>query len=228
MKKTIFLLVFNLLSFSLLAQVMEVGLFGGVSSYMGDMNKHKLFHKVQPTYGATVRYNFNPRVSVRIDGRYNSLSVEEQNPGVFPNRPVTANFNTLSVNAFGEFNFYDYFIGSKRHTLSPYIFAGLGYDYNFLTQTGDLGEFNPSSVVLPFGIGVKIALTSKLGMTIDWTMNRMFNDWLDGFPATYDANTVLQYSDSSTKDYISQAGITLLYKLDLRNKHKCYGVGDGY
>ncbi len=229
MKKIIVLLIFNILSFNLLSQTMETGIYGGAVSYLGDLNKHQVFHKIRPVYGITARYNFNPRVSTRLDVKYNNVSVKEQNPGVFNERPLSIDFSTLSANIVGEFNFYNYFIGSKKHTISPFLFGGIGYNYNFITvDESASANFNRNALVIPFGVGVKFSLTSKLGVTIDWTMNRMMNDWLDALPEHYYNNEKQQYSDGSTKDYLSQIGLTLLYKIDLRSKSKCYGVGGRY
>jgi hypothetical protein len=51
------------ISLAVLGQTGEVGFFGGVSYYIGDLNPAKHFLSSKPAYGVVARVNLNPRWS---------------------------------------------------------------------------------------------------------------------------------------------------------------------
>ena len=65
MKKTFFLLLFAGFMLASSGQTMEVGLFGGLSYYLGELNPGIHFLTPKPAYGALARVNFNPRLAVK-------------------------------------------------------------------------------------------------------------------------------------------------------------------
>src|SRR5215469_15010236 len=48
-------------------QKADYGVFGGVSSYLGDINSAKILYSPSPAAGVFYRYNLNPRHSLRAN-----------------------------------------------------------------------------------------------------------------------------------------------------------------
>ena len=56
------------------AQVGELGITGGVTYYIGDLNPYRHYPKnTHPGFGLMYRYNFNERYAIRFQGLYSNL-----------------------------------------------------------------------------------------------------------------------------------------------------------
>ena len=67
MKKTAVLItVILLFQAKIYAQTMEVGLFGGGSYYLGDINPGMHLQQIKPAVGVIARYNHDTRWSLRL------------------------------------------------------------------------------------------------------------------------------------------------------------------
>lgn len=200
------------------AQIIEVGASAGLSYYMGDINPSKPFNQSRLGWGALVRYYDNTRWAFRLT--YSNLHLEgsDEVSGYRPERGLSFNTVVHDVALVAEFNFFDYFTGSKRSGVSPYIFGGIsvlsfnpkaadGTELcNLLTDVdsydnADNGTAKYSKIAasLPFGIGVKYSLGKRIGMALEWRMHYAFTDWLDdchAFYPKYNADDPFaQYSD---------------------------------
>ena len=193
-------------------QTMEIGLFGGGSYYLGEMNPWFHFNNTKLAYGALVRFNFNPRWAAKLSYFRGGITGEDTYTG----RPVpndysfTATVNDISLVA--EFNFWEYFTGSKKNSMSPYIFAGATYFFSD----------DASGFAVPFGAGFKISLSERLALGVEWGMRKTFTDQLDGVNATeYQSGIDLGEDKTSTWDWYNFFGLTFTYKINLRSKTKC-------
>lgn len=119
--------IVTLLSFQASSQTLELGVFGGGSYYIGDMNTALPFVKTNLAYGALARYNLNKRWSFKFGYNRGEVKGDDTENAFIDGNGL--NFQT-KVNDFSlvaEFNFFDYFTGSKKTYFTPYIFAGLGF-----------------------------------------------------------------------------------------------------
>jgi len=67
MKKSFLVLIAVLLTVSGFAQkTADIGIWGGASTYWGDMAEIDYSKSVNPLYGAFFRYNFNARTGIRM------------------------------------------------------------------------------------------------------------------------------------------------------------------
>jgi len=194
------------------AQTLEVGLFGGGSYYLGEMNTWFHFNKTQLAYGGMARYNFNPRWSVKLSyyrGKIQGLDTISTR--AIPNDySFNATLNDISVAA--EFSFWEYFTGSKKNFFSPYLFGGLTYYFSDYS----------SGIAFPFGIGCRMSLTERLALGAEWGMRKTFSDELDGVNTTeFQSGIDLGADKTATWDWYNFFGISLTYKINLRNKTKC-------
>lgn len=189
----------------------EVGIHGGVSYYLGDLNPGNHFQMMKPSFGGFVRHNFNERIAVNLSGTFGQITGDDAVSGYNPDRNLNFISPITDISATFEINFFEYFIGSVRHFITPYMFAGAGvtmfnpkgeYDGNLyelqpLKTEGQGTELYPdrkpysrTTFNIPFGIGVKYSLNDYIGLSLSWTMHKAYSDYLDDVSKTYYLNLI--------------------------------------
>jgi len=203
--RSCFLITFTFLTLSGFSQTMEIGLYGGVSYYLGDLNPGTHFQNSQISYGLLARYNIDSRWAVKINAYRGKVKGNSQSSSFLPDRDLSFESPVTDISAVAEFNFLKYVTGSRRDFISPYIYAGIsaffydpvanGYSLRSLgtegQNTGYEGRkpYSNVSVAIPFGLGVKFSLAKNLGMTLFWEMHKTFTDYLDDVSQTYYLNS---------------------------------------
>jgi hypothetical protein len=201
MRKTFLVMLISCFGFVSMAQTMEVGPFGGISYYLGDLNPGVHFMSPKIAYGAVARVNFNPRISLKGGFYRGHIKGDDMKSGVNETRDLNFESPITDISVVGEFNFFEYFTGTKRDRLSPYIFGGVGMclfnpasDGVKLKDIGTEGQnvgfegrkpYKLISFSVPFGIGVKFSLNSRFGLTAEWGLRKTFTDYLDDVSTTY-------------------------------------------
>jgi hypothetical protein len=253
MRRPIFLIgFFVLLLNSVKSQDLDVGLTGGGMYYLGDLNPGKHFLNTQVTYGLLVRYNIDTRWSVKLSGTMGSVKGDASQSTFLPDRGLSFSSKVTDIAAVAEFNFLPYFTGSRRNRISPYIYAGFSvFFFNPISggvqlrdmgtegQTTPYASFNFS---IPFGLGAKFSLASRLGMQVYWEMHKTFTDYLDDVSTIYylDGPNILagdqkgmlsdptrnhapgmQRGNESNNDWYAMFGISITYKFNLLSSNKC-------
>ncbi len=189
------LLVITMLSLAVCskAQSLEFGLFGGGSYFITDVNPSAHFKDIKPAFGFVGRYYSGSRWAFRTS-------------------VTTTTSDSLSrltdVSAVAEFNFFDYFTGSTKSYVTPFIFGGIST--MFYQVNGESDKSVPLS--FPFGVGVKYSVTKNLGLTFEWRMHKSTMDDLEGSvsaPNTYQ------------NDWYNFTGLSIVYKFDLSNTGAC-------
>ena len=109
----------------------DYGIFGGVSSYMGDINPNRLFYSPGPAGGIFYRYNLHPRQSIRANiflGGIKAYDMDFNNDfQIERNSSFKGSVGELAVQF--EFNFLPYSTQGKRWNYTPYLAAGVGIAY---------------------------------------------------------------------------------------------------
>lgn len=186
------------------SQVIEVGASAGLSYYMGDINPNKPFCQSNLGFGAVVRYYDNTRWSFRLAYSNLQLDCSDKAAKYREERGLSFHTNLHDIALMAEFNFFDYFTGSKRNYISPYIFGGISFltfnpkaddgtelcsvmtDVDFETTPIDgTSKYSKTSFSIPFGVGVKFSVSNRIGLTFEWRMDYSFTDWLDDCHAYY-------------------------------------------
>jgi len=117
-----------------IAQDSEVGVFAGVSYYLGDLN-NKHFRFSQPATGLVHRYILNPHFSVKNSFLYGMLYGDDGKTSniVQIERNLHFKSSILDVSTHLEFNFFPFEVKNADFSLSrndkmlftPYIFTGI-------------------------------------------------------------------------------------------------------
>ena len=180
---------------------MEIGFYGGISYYLGDLNPGKHFQNPKIAYGILARYNIDSRWSVKMNIFRGKVTASSESSNFLPDRKLNFESPVTDISATAEFNFLNYFTGSRRDFISPYIYTGIsaffydpmanGYSLRSLGTEGQNEDYEGRkpygsiSFAIPFGLGVKISLARNLGMTAFWEMHKTFTDYLDDVSQTY-------------------------------------------
>jgi hypothetical protein len=209
MKKLIIVIVLSILFTPIVkAQYArnEIGVFGGVSYYIGDLNTSKHFLLSKPAFGIIYRYNISPRFALKINGYYGSLAGNDAVSKVNVTRNLSFKTYITDISIQIELNFLRYITGHDRYKFSPYIFAGLSL-FNFnpkaeyegrwysLQPLGTEGQgttlpgvgrrYSLTSLGLPFGIGVKYTPVKFLCIGLEWGLRKTFTDYIDDVSTVY-------------------------------------------
>ncbi len=240
------------------AQNLEVGLFGGGSYYLGDLNPSRHFIGTQLAYGVLTRYNVDDRWAVKLGITRGKVKGDAANSNFLPDRQLSFSSDVTDISAMAEFNFLPYFIGSKRNWISPYIYGGISLFFFdpkaggvSLSSLGTEGQnigyegrkpYSKTGFGIPFGLGVKISLSKRIGMQVFWEMHKTFTDYLDDVSQTYYLNGTeidpdnlaellsdptrnhqagMQRGNSKNLDWYSIFGLSLTYKFNLVFNKRC-------
>jgi len=255
-----FLLLFCLwLNPSAKAQTnMEAGVFIGDAYYLGDLNPDVHFRSAQLAYGVMARYNLDDRWSVKLGITRGTVKGNSEKTNFLPGRNLQFESPITDFSLMGEFNFFPYFTGSRWNWITPYLYAGVG-GFIFepvsggqkLRLLGTEGQnigyegrtpYKTLGVSLPFGVGVKVSIGKRIGLTAFWEMHKTFTDYLDDVSTTYymDGTTInpkdqggmlsdptrnhtagMQRGNPSSNDWYSFSGVTATYKFDLKGSKRC-------
>jgi len=211
----------------------DVGIWGGWSGYMGDIEEVTLTQSSFPLLGVLYRQNLNQRVSARAMFLTGPISAE----GTIRNAPWSFDKRISDLSLQVEINYLRYLLGSKRNAFTSYITAGIGTQFfSYELDPARLTAFNPlhnkgvdpvsKSVItptLPFGFGFKFNAGKRLGIGIEYQMRKLFSDKLDDLDdplATYDAQgEEIKYSSFfHNTDWTGFLGFHLTYSIYLGAK----------
>ena len=202
MKKIIISIFVLLLGFgSLQSQDIEIGFFGGVSYYLGDINPGLHYSQSKSAYGVLARYNMNTRMAVKLSLYRGKIAGDDAVTTAVDGRDLKFESVVNDLSAIFEFNFLPYFTGSRKSYFTPYIFGGASvFTYNpkvgdvSLRDIGTEGQnegyigrkpYSKVSFAIPFGFGFKYSITKKLGLAVEWGLRKTFTDYIDDVSTTY-------------------------------------------
>lgn len=230
----------NLISVN--AQKYEIGGGLGVATYTGD-----IIRKIDPRqidlqgtfFG---KRNFDNVWSLRIALSSSMLQAKDSlRPLDAAARVRDGRFGggVLEGSAVMEFNFLDFQRNDSEFRCSPYAFFGIGYSYFIMKgntyQSVVPERYNLSSVVIPFGGGVKYRLNNKWTLALELGFRPTMTDLLDKidssqpaiprFKPPSDPNTGqippygINFGNPNTKDWYYFLGLTISYTI---GNVKCY------
>jgi hypothetical protein len=213
MKKLTGILLLILLSLSVSGQrSADYGIYGGVTSYLGDINTNRLFYRPLPAGGLFYRFNLNPRQSIRANILMGGLKGYDSDFSNLFQTSRNNNFDgfvTEGAVQF-EFNFLTYSTQGKRWNYTPYIAAGVGFAYFNTTVNSTLNNDKPTQPIIPFSLGFKINIHKNLGIEAEYGFRKTFYDKFDGLKDNVDPHHQAWLHNN---DWYSFAGIAFTWKI---------------
>ena len=205
MKQGFFIIVFlcGMLSIVTAQRGWEIGGWGGVSNYFGDLNTNFDVTKPRLAGGAIFRYNFNERLGVKFSANYGEVGADDAESSNPYERARNLSFKSsiFDVTSQFEFNFLPYVHGSEEHFYTPYLFAGLSIfrfnpkaelngEFVELRPLGTEGQFKGEEYFtvqggLAYGIGFKFDLNEVWSINVELSGRSLFTDYLDDVSTTY-------------------------------------------
>ena len=244
----------------------EFGFLVGGSFYIGDLNPIMPFRNTNLAYGIVYRYNIHSRLSFRANFTYGNVEGYDSQSKEAINIDRNLSFqSTIYEGAAGiEFNYFPFQLGHDRYKGTAYLLAEIGiFKMNPKTFT-DAGEeielqsigtegqgsstssksnYKLTQLVMPVGVGLKLALGSRVSLNFEFGLRKTFTDYLDdvgggsyidpvllvaenGPLAAELANRSLSGSrygprgNSTTKDWYVFSGMMITFRLG--QPGKCY------
>ena len=215
MKKLIGLLIFTLVPLVVFSQRnADYGVFGGVSSYFGDINPEKMLYSPRPAAGMFYRYNLHPRHSLRANLFAGGLRANDTdfNNSFQQNRAASFSGTVAELALQFEFNFFPYSTEGKKWNYTPYFAAGVGGAY---INTNEDVMFCP---VIPVTFGFKINIKKNLGLEAEYGFRKTFYDNFDGVENP-------TYAWTHNNDWYTFTGVCITWKV-FSNLAKCAVYND--
>lgn len=209
MRKISLLFVFAAFTSISFSQKLNLNLFLGTSNYEGDMQAN-FFTFTQPglTLGAGISYQVSERAYIRAAVTYAAITADDKkNPKVYF-RNLNFKSDIQEFHLAGEY----YLLTDETSKISPYVFAGVAvYHFNpytkdtagtkyFLQPLSTEGQgfyqdrkpYKLTQFAIPFGGGIKYALSDNIKIGLEVGMRKLFTDYLDDVSTTYvDPNLLL-------------------------------------
>lgn len=213
-------------------QSTEIGAFGGVAYYIGDLNPYGHYNDPHFAAGILIRRNLNKRIALRFSGTYGTVSGNDANSK--NQNLVTRNLNfrsrILEIGPIVELNFVNYQPGEmKRYDKTMYLFAGVTYfhmnpqatfngEYYDLQTLGTEGqgsnlnsksEYSLNQISIPLGIGIKFNAGKRLCFSLEYGIRKTFTDYLDDVSGNYVDPTLLRNENGALASYFSNQNTTI-------------------
>ncbi len=216
--RNLFLGILLLIGTNTIAQTYsELGVYGGSSFYMGDINPNSLFYNSKLALGGVFRYNFDTRYALRANVLFSDLSAADIDFNNQHQQKRNKSFATeiIDMSLQLEFNFQPFWVPKKSKTkkITPYITAGIGYLASNSTKGG---------ITIPMGLGTKFVLGKKLTLTTEWSFRKTFTDALDNLD---DPNNMEKRNSLHNNDWASFCGIIISYRI-FSNDSECHSYGN--
>lgn len=176
------------------SQIVEIGATAGLSYYIGDINPSRHFSQSEFAWGASLRYYQTSRWVFRFQYSNLNLAASDAKSSFRPERGLAFTDRVNDFALLAEFNFFNYWTGSKRNFVTPYIFAGVSvFTFNPMSPEGkplqpirtEGVEYSLVSWSIPFGIGVKYSLSKRIGLSLEWRIHKTFTDYIDDIHGLY-------------------------------------------
>ncbi|MEI9945402.1 MAG: DUF6089 family protein [Chitinophagaceae bacterium] len=201
------LIILTFFSITALAQRFHVGVFGGVSAYNGDLTDKIFPAKVtNGAIGITGNYELTDNIMLRGGFTYSIVGGADR----FNKDPELAKRNLAFETSIKEFSVVGeyYLLNLYDNRISPYAFAGLAvYHFDpyafvpgsrqktFLKPLSTEGQglssypgrkpYALTQMAIPFGGGVKFAITEDLHLGVEVGLRKLFTDYLDDVSTSY-------------------------------------------
>ncbi|GAA4444713.1 hypothetical protein GCM10023091_35330 [Ravibacter arvi] len=162
-------------------QKWEVGAGVGGMNYTGDIARKLQIRNFRPAGNLFARYNLKNGFSFRAEFLGGGIAAADRNADNAFQQQRDLSFKTLVLegNLATEYNFLDYRDSRKALNWTPYVMGGIGYA--LFRPKPDNGSYKTSTLVIPFGVGLKYQVKRPWGVGVEFSARKTFTDYLDNF-----------------------------------------------
>jgi len=200
------------------AQIHEVGVFVGVSNFVGDVGRTDYIYPNKPAIGITYKWNKSPRHSYRFS--YTQTNLRGNDVVSKEARRYLRGYsfdNSIKEVSLGlEFNFFNFDLHKSETKITPYIFSGINYtiyDGLFFVNSKTKYDSNHGTISIPITIGVKTNINRFLILGFEIGPRYTFADDIDGSNPTNKnlKQFRLGFGNINNNDWYVFSGLTLTY-----------------
>jgi len=187
------------------SQYYEIGIFGGGSYYVGDINPNKHFAMTKLAVGGVIRYNFDNHWTARVNVFQGTLTADDAVIKHHPERNLHFKTSLTEIGTILELNFFPYQTGT-RNNFTPFIFGGaaffkfnpkaefenewynlqpLGTEGQGTTAYPDKKPYRLGAIGLPFGVGIKYSFKKNISISAEWGIRKTLTDYIDDVSTSY-------------------------------------------
>ncbi len=186
--------------------------FGGLANYQGELQENTYtFSQAKPAGSLGASYALTDKISLRGLITYGNIQGADSYSSNLQRRQRNLSFHSKIYDASltGVYEFFD--IMEKRYT--PYVFGGISvfnmgpYAYDSLgkkiglNNLGTEGQGLPEyperekykyqNISIPFGGGIRFAVTRNVSLGWEFRFNKTFTDYLDDVSTQYADRSIL-------------------------------------
>lgn len=194
----------------------EIGLFGGISAYNGDLESRRLpFNQMHLAGGLFIQKEIYKGLGVRLGVTFGKISGADSlsSKADLKARNLSFQSNITDFHLLIKYDFKQ--VAEATGGLLPYVFAGVTL-FNFdpyardsvgrkvylapLSTEGEglsdypkIQPYKLTQFAIPFGAGVRYPITEGIFLGVEFQINKTFTDYLDDVSRNYvDKNKLLQ------------------------------------
>ncbi|HFA49428.1 MAG TPA: OmpA family protein [Bacteroidetes bacterium] len=199
----------------------SAGVFLGYSNYFGDLVEPTFtFDQANAAFGIFIKNQISYRFGLKANLYYSNIEGSDLNYDRNEGRGSSFESSLVELAVRGEYDFrrkknYDYqegdteFMeaGTYKKKIVPYIFLGLGAAfvnpdvvYGAYSNGDDVADYSNVHLTVPVGLGVRIDLSRKMYLGLEWGERITFTDYMDGVSLS---------GNQDDNDVYATGGITL-------------------
>ena len=198
------------------AQIHEVGVFVGVSNFVGDVGRTDYIYPNKPAIGIIYKWNKSPRHSYRFSYTQTNLrgnDVVSKEASRYP-RGYSFNNGVKEVSLALEFNFFDFNLHESETKITPYLFSGISYfkyDELYVFNGETIKDKSESSFAIPLNLGIKSNISRYFVLGLEVGARFTFTDNIDGSNPKNENYKTLRFGNINNNDVYLFSGVTLTY-----------------
>lgn len=188
----------------------ELGVFGGVGYYLGDLNPTGHFKYIDPGVGLLYRFNVHSRLALRATATATGYQASDADSqfDLHRNRNLSVYSDLYELAGGLEFNYWPYKIGHWRYKATAYFlvemaafyfdpmtqFNGQEYALRTLgtegqgTTLNNKDRYSRIGLSIPVGLGFRCSLGKRFCLNIEYAIRKTFTDYMDDVKADYYVN----------------------------------------
>lgn len=195
------------------AQMLKLEVNGGIANYQGDLQgKRFTLINSKPAFGLGLNYSISNHFSLRGITSYMHIAANDQNNTTATGiayRNLNFSSRVLEAQLALEFDLFNL----QERPFTPYVFAGIAafhfnpYSFDssgnkvFLKPLSTEGQglaaypdnkpYNTKQIAIPFGAGLKLALSPDIAVAVELNIRKTFTDYLDDVSKNYVDSAIL-------------------------------------
>jgi len=227
LRKIIFI-IFVLLSIKASSQKWDLGVLGGIGNYQGDVSRNLKFENSGLAFGAYARNNISPFIAYRIGLSYTKIAGYDNQYAENKWRNLSFHTPIIELSNIFEINFQNFSSDGRLTNKNKTFFAFTGINlfyfnpytiYNkekvYLQPLGTEGQnllgkdnrYSRMSVSIPFGIGYKYKISSKMYISFEIGFRYSFSDYIDDVSGSYPDLNLLRAANGDLPANLSDRSI---------------------